>query len=226
MKLRLWPLLWMVYEPLRNVGVRPQPAVVAADADGPEIAVATIAPAAVRATAPSVANQRARTGRVSGIFTAVTPCSWSDGQLRTAAERPCASRSPLPAGPASHRARRCGLIPLRLARQGQQTRPVGEQSVVAAGVGGASLVEQLQVAGVDGHRLVRVATDQIAVADVVGPRRAAVCLAGEGIALGRCLRGPRTAQTGGGERAEVAPVRPDRLHEHEVLVLALDLVDL
>ena len=77
-----------------------------------------------------------------------------------------------------------------LALQGQQARPVGQEAVVAAGAGGASLVEQLQVAGVDGHGLVGVGADQFAVADVVGPGGAAVGLAGEGVALGGGLRGP------------------------------------
>lgn len=88
------------------------------------------------------------------------------------------------------------------------------------------MVEELQIARVDSHGLVSVAADQVAVADVVGPRGAAVRLAGEGRALGRGLRRPRAAQAGGRKRAEEPSVRADRLHDHQVLVLTRDGVDL
>ncbi len=95
------------------------------------------------------------------------------------------------------------------ALQGEHSRPVGQKRVVdAVGAGRASLVEQLQVAGVDGHGLVRTGPDQLAVADVVGPGGTAVGLAGEGVALARGLRRPGAAEAGGGERAEVAAVGP------------------
>ncbi|CAM5664920.1 hypothetical protein SGRIM128S_07344 [Streptomyces griseomycini] len=63
-------------------------------------------------------------------------------------------------------------------------------------------------------------------ADVVGPGGATVGLAGEGIALGRGLGRPGAVQAGGRERAEVPALRADRLDDHEVAVLALQLVDL
>lgn len=53
-------------------------------------------------------------------------------------------------------------------------------------------------------------------ADVVGPRGAAVGLAGKRLALGRGLRRPGAAQARGREGAEVAPVGPDGLDDHEV----------
>src|SRR6185295_16490913 len=109
---------------------------------------------------------------------------------------------------------------------GEQSGPVRQQAVVAAGVGGSALVEQLQVAGVDGHGLIGVGADEVAVADVVGPGGAAVGFAGEGVALGGGLWGPGAAQAGGGEGAEVAALAADRFDDHQVLVLALDLVDL
>src|SRR5690606_10149920 len=89
-----------------------------------------------------------------------------------------------------------------------------------------TLVEELQVARVDGHGLIRIGANQFAMTDVVGPSGAAVCLAGEGVALGCGLRRPRTVQAGGRERTEVSALRANRLDEHEVSVLALELVDL
>src|SRR6185312_9838196 len=77
-----------------------------------------------------------------------------------------------------------------LALQREETGPVWQEAVVTAGAGTASLVQQLQVARVDGHGLIGVVADEIAVADVVGPGGAAVGLAGEGIALGCRLRRP------------------------------------
>src|ERR1051325_10811225 len=104
----------------------------------------------------------------------------------------------------------------RLALECQYSRTPWQEAVVhAVGAGVAPLVEELQVAGVDGLGLVGVAADQVAVADVVGPGRAAVCLAGEGVALAGGLRCPRTVQAAGRERAEVAPVGPDRLDDHQ-----------
>src|SRR5207248_1544979 len=81
-------------------------------------------------------------------------------------------------------------------------------------------------AGVDGHGLVGVVADQVAVADVVGPGGAAVGLAGEGVALAGGVRGPRAGQAAGGEGAEVASLGPLGLDDHQVLALSGDLVDL
>ena len=53
-----------------------------------------------------------------------------------------------------------------------------------------------------------------------------LALPAKGLLSLAALRRPRTAQAGGRERAEVAPVRAHRLDDHQVLVLALDLVDL
>src|SRR4051794_31056146 len=62
-----------------------------------------------------------------------------------------------------------GPLPL----QGQNGRTPGQQVVVAAGARRPALVEELQVAGIDGHRLIGVGAHQIAVADVIGPGGAA-----------------------------------------------------
>ncbi|KAK8032274.1 hypothetical protein PG990_002008 [Apiospora arundinis] len=106
------------------------------------------------------------------------------------------------------------------------TRAVWQQVVIAivrAGV--ASLVEELDLAGVDGERLVGARADELAVADVVGPRGAAVRLAGEGVALAPGLDRPGAAQVARGEGAEEAALRPDGLDDHEV-ALARHAVDL
>src|ERR1051325_6991104 len=102
----------------------------------------------------------------------------------------------------------------RLALECQYSRTPWQEAVVhAVGAGVAPLVEELQVAWVDGLGLVGVGADEVAVADVVGPGGAAVGLAGEGVALGGGLRCPRTAQAAGGEGAEVASVAAHRLDE-------------
>src|SRR5689334_5358246 len=137
------------------------------------------------------------------IFVIASSVSANTCSLRPSAGR--AHRKPADAG--------------RSALQGEQTRPVRQEAVVTAGTRTTSLVEQLQVARVHCHRLIGVAADQVAVADVVGPGGAAVRLAGEGVALGGGLRRPRTPEAGCGERAEVSPVGTDRLDDHEVLVL-------
>src|SRR6186713_482357 len=80
----------------------------------------------------------------------------------------------------------------RLALQGEQARPPRQVVVVAAGAGVLALVQQLQVAGIDGLGLVRVGPHQVTMTDVVGPRRAAVGLARERVALTGGLRSPRT----------------------------------
>src|ERR1051326_2268557 len=92
----------------------------------------------------------------------------------------------------------CGGASSRAPLQRQDTRSPGQLVVVAAGVGGLALVEELQVAGVDGHGLVGVVAEQVAVADVVGPGGAAVGLAGEGVALAGGVRGPGAGQAGSG----------------------------
>src|SRR5689334_17889787 len=112
------------------------------------------------------------------------------------------------------------------ALSGEQARAVRQQAVVAAGARWTALVEQLQVARVDGHGLVRAGTDQLAVADVVRPGRTAVGLARERVALGRGVRRPRAVEAAGGEGPEVAALAADGLDDHQVLVLALHLVHL
>jgi hypothetical protein len=113
-----------------------------------------------------------------------------------------------------------------LALQGQEARAVREKVVARVRARVAALVEELEVAGVDGEGLVRVRTDDVAVADVVRPGRARVGLAGERLGLGRRLRSPGAAEAGRGERAEEAAVGTLGLDDHEVLVLALNGVDL
>jgi hypothetical protein len=44
-----------------------------------------------------------------------------------------------------------------------------------------ALVKQLEVAGVDGERLIRVPLNDVTIEDIVGPRRSTVRLAGEGL---------------------------------------------
>lgn len=63
-------------------------------------------------------------------------------------------------------------------------------------------------------------------ANVVGPSSSAVCLASKRLAFTRGLRSPGTAQAGGREGSEIAPVCPDCLDDHEILVGARDGVDL
>lgn len=63
-------------------------------------------------------------------------------------------------------------------------------------------------------------------ADIVCPRRAGIRLAGERPLLRRSLGGPLAAERLGRERAEVPPLGADSLDDHEVLVLAADVVDL
>jgi hypothetical protein len=110
--------------------------------------------------------------------------------------------------------------------EGKKTRAVRELVVGSSGLGVASLVQELEVARVDGEGLVGVGADEITVGDVVGPAGARVCLAGEGGALSSSLRGPGTAEGGGGEGTEEAAVGTLGLDDHEVLVLALEGVDL
>src|SRR3954471_15093235 len=110
-----------------------------------------------------------------------------------------------------------------LSLQGEQARTPRQVVVVAAGAGVLALVEQLQVARVDGLGLVGVVADQVTVADVVGPGGAAVGLARERVALGRGVRGPGPVEAAGRERPEVAALGAHRLDEHQVLVLAGDL---
>lgn len=110
--------------------------------------------------------------------------------------------------------------------QGQDTGLVWQQVVVTTGGGIAALVQQLQIARVHSKGLVRVTADQIAVADIVGPGGATVGLASEGLVLARCLWSPFTIQAVGREGAEIASVGANGLHDHQILVLATDRVDL
>jgi hypothetical protein len=59
--------------PLRNVGVLPQPAVVAADAGGTVIVVTAIVPAATAAAAQSTASKARPRCRFRTVLTGVTP---------------------------------------------------------------------------------------------------------------------------------------------------------
>jgi len=117
--------------------------------------------------------------------------------------------------------------PLRLLLlQSKQARPVRQTIIVAASIRIVALVEQLQVARVDRHRLVIHRLDEVAMANIVGPGSAAVGLAGERGALGGGVGGPGASEAGGGEGAEEAAGRALGLDEHEVLVEALEGVDL
>jgi hypothetical protein len=74
--------------------------------------------------------------------------------------------------------------------------------------------------------MVRVDPDQLAVADIIRPGRPAVRLAGKRPALARGLGRPAARQARGRERPEVAPLPADGLDNHEILLLALELVHL
>jgi hypothetical protein len=104
---------------------------------------------------------------------------------------------------------------------GEPTGAVRDVVVVAGPPGVMARVEQLQVAGVDAERLVRVAADNVAVEDVGRPGCSTVRFAGK-----RVRNSGDAAEGGGGEGAEVASVGALSLGDHEVLVLALDGVHL
>lgn len=110
--------------------------------------------------------------------------------------------------------------------EGKKTGTVRKVVVGSSRLGVTSLVEELEVARVDSHGLVSVGADKVTVRDVVGPGGTRVGLAGEGAALRSSLRSPGTAEGGGGEGTEVATVGTLGLDDHEVLVLALEGVDL
>ena len=109
---------------------------------------------------------------------------------------------------------------------GKETGAVRKLVVVATGAGCAALVQQLQVARVDGEGLVVAAADELSVGDVVGPSGTAVGLAGEGVALGGSVGGPGSAERGGGERPEETAAGAHGLDDHEVLVETGEGVDL
>jgi hypothetical protein len=108
----------------------------------------------------------------------------------------------------------------------KETGSVRELVVVGVLRRVATLVKELEVARVDGEGLVVGGADEFTVADIVGPGGAAVGLAGEGVALGTSLDSPGTVKAVGGQRAEVATLGSHGLNDHEVLVLALEGVDL
>lgn len=108
----------------------------------------------------------------------------------------------------------------------KKTRAVRQSVVLSGRAGVAALVEELQVASVDRESLIGGSPDEVAVADVVGPSSAAVGFSGERSGLVAGLDGPLAVERVGGERAEVAAVGALGLDNHEVLVLALDGVDL
>lgn len=117
--------------------------------------------------------------------------------------------------------------PRDLLLEGQQTGAVRQAVVIGScSTGVTALVQQLQVASIDGEGLVVGGTDKLSVADVVGPCSSGVGLAGKGVGLGGSVGGPGAVEAVGSERTEVAAVLAYSLNEHEVLVLSLDRVDL
>jgi hypothetical protein len=110
--------------------------------------------------------------------------------------------------------------------QSQKTRTIRELVVVGVLAWVATLVKQLQVARVDGEGLVVGGADEFTVADIVGPGGTTVGLAGEGVALRTSLDSPGAVEAVRGQRAEVATLGSHSLNDHEVLVLALEGVDL
>jgi len=115
-------------------------------------------------------------------------------------------------------------LPLLL--ESKDTGTVRQKNVFGVLAGVTSLVEQLQVAGIDSERLISVHTNKLSVTDVVGPGSTAVRLASEWVALCSSIRRPRPAKAAGRERTEVPTLRPNGLDYHQVLVLALYLVHL
>lgn len=87
------------------------------------------------------------------------------------------------------------------------------------------MVQQLQVARIDGLCLIRIATDDISVTDIVGPSSTTVCLSGEWVGFGGSLWSPRAAQAGGSEGTEITTLGSDGLDDHEISVLTLDGVN-
>src|ERR1035437_6372282 len=151
-------------------------------------------------------------------YATYTQCGWAYDEA--AARRPCDRHAAVLC--AWYIGYSTGLPVLR-----EQTWTPWDQVVVArAAANLEALVEQLEIAWVDGHGLVGIVANQVPVADVVGPGGAAVGFAGKGIAFRCGIRRPRTTETGCGIRAEVPPVGADRLDDHEVLVLSLERVDL
>jgi hypothetical protein len=71
-----------------------------------------------------------------------------------------------------------------------------------------------------------VAPDDFAMGNIVRPQPSVVYLASEEIEGCGSLRGPRVAEGGGGEEAEVMIVRALSFEDHKVSVLALDVKDL
>lgn len=113
-----------------------------------------------------------------------------------------------------------------LVLHGQKTGPVGEGIISAARVGVASLVQELNVARVDGEGLVVGGPEELTVADIVGPTSTRVGLASEGVGLGSSIRSPLAIKAVGSEGPEVPAVAALGLNDHEVLVLACKSVDL
>src|ERR1035437_6861479 len=151
-------------------------------------------------------------------YATYTQCGWAYDEA--AARRPCDRHAAVLC--AWYIGYSTGLPVLR-----EQTWTPWDQVVVArAAANLEALVEQLEIAWVDGHGLVGIVANQVPVADVVGPGGAAVGLAGEGIALRRGIGRPRTTEARGRVGAEVPPVGADGLDEHEALVLSLGRVDL
>jgi hypothetical protein len=110
--------------------------------------------------------------------------------------------------------------------QRQHTRPVRKFSIVTTRGRRAALVQQLQVARVNSERLIRVLTVQIAVTDIVRPRRAAVRFTRKRVLFRRCLRRPATAETRRREGPKVSSVAANCLHNHEIFLLPLERVHL
>jgi hypothetical protein len=59
------------------------------------------------------------------------------------------------------------IIDVALRLEGQHTGAVRQKVVIATRAGASSLVQELQVARIDGHRLVGVGANEIPVANVV-----------------------------------------------------------
>ena len=109
---------------------------------------------------------------------------------------------------------------------GEDTEAPGEGVIVTARARSETLIEVAHAAA-NAHGLVDLATDHLAVRDIVCPpatRETDVVLAGEGVCLCSSESSPRPAETGRLPRAEVATIAANALDDEQVFTS--DFVDI
>ncbi|KAI6753930.1 hypothetical protein HG530_013106 [Fusarium avenaceum] len=74
--------------------------------------------------------------------------------------------------------------------------------------------------------LIIVGSNQLTVADIVGPGGARVCLAGKGVAFGASINSPLTIEAIRRKRTEKPSIFTLGLNKHQVFVLSLDGINL